>query len=225
MMAAEGPNEDEEAFDRLTAGYAATELGPLIRETRESMRLPLRELARRSGVSAGQISRIENGQVPQPSQDTLERVARALDRDPRPLEFLADRLTFDDLCRGIDAMFDDMYQRGGHSAYEDAAGGARWAYAEAGELVDPDEQEDRRWEAGALLAHLWFDHRVYGNVPTTLPTMDPQLRAVAEAWQGLTDERKRLVRLLVSDQVLVSERERRDETARARIDIDFHSGN
>jgi transcriptional regulator with XRE-family HTH domain len=211
---------DEEAFERLSA-YEALELGPLIRRARESSRLSLRELARRAGVSAGQLSRIENGQVLQPAQDTLEPLARALNRDPRPLEFLADRMSFDDLCDGIDAMFDEMYERGETSPLEDATSGARWAIKEA----QPDDREDQRWEAGASLAHVWFEHRVYGNVSADVLSTaeDPDLRAVAEAWPGLTDQRKRLVRLLVADQVFVSERERRDGTSRAQIEIEFPS--
>src|SRR5688572_6316295 len=93
---------DAKAFDRLST-YEPLELGPLIKEMREASRVPLRELGRRAGVSAGQLSRIENGQVAQPAQDTLERLARALDRDPRPLEFLADRMSFEEICDGIDA--------------------------------------------------------------------------------------------------------------------------
>ena len=216
--ASDSAHEDREAFDRLST-YEPLELGELINRARESSRLALRELARRSGVSAGQLSRIETGQVAQPAQDTLERLARALDRDPQPLEFLADRLSFEDLCDGIDAMFDEMYERGEQSPFEDAASGAQWAV----EAVDPDDREAMRWEAGASLAHLWFDHRVYGNVPGEIrtPSADPDLRAVAEAWSGLTDERKRLVRLLVADQVVVSERERRGGAAPARIEIEF----
>lgn len=66
-------------------------LGEAIREAREtsSSSLSMRELARRSGVSAGQISRIEAGEVVSPSVQTLIALARALDLNPIPLLILA----------------------------------------------------------------------------------------------------------------------------------------
>lgn len=45
----------------------------------------IRELSRRSGVSAGQISRLESGEVQRPAVETLVALARALDRNPLPL--------------------------------------------------------------------------------------------------------------------------------------------
>jgi transcriptional regulator with XRE-family HTH domain len=44
-------------------------------------RLSMRGLARRSGLSAAQISRIEAGEVERPAAETLVRLAKALDRD------------------------------------------------------------------------------------------------------------------------------------------------
>jgi hypothetical protein len=45
----------------------------------------MREIARRSGLSPAQISRIESGDVEQPSAETLTRIARALERNPEAL--------------------------------------------------------------------------------------------------------------------------------------------
>ena len=45
----------------------------------------MRELARRSGLSAAQISRIESGEVERPSAETLARLAIALERSPEAL--------------------------------------------------------------------------------------------------------------------------------------------
>ena len=47
--------------------------------------VPMREVARRSGLSAAQISRIEAGSVESPTIETLTRIATALDRDPQLL--------------------------------------------------------------------------------------------------------------------------------------------
>jgi transcriptional regulator with XRE-family HTH domain len=56
-----------------------------IRQARTTAGLGLRELSRSSGVSPAQISRIESGEVAQPSVDTLVSIARGLNRNPAPL--------------------------------------------------------------------------------------------------------------------------------------------
>jgi transcriptional regulator with XRE-family HTH domain len=55
------------------------------REARARARLSMRALARRSGLSAAQISRIEAGEVERPVAETLVRLAKALDRDAQLL--------------------------------------------------------------------------------------------------------------------------------------------
>lgn len=60
-------------------------LGEAIREARSRSHVGLRELSRRSGVSAGQISRIETGVVEQPSIATIVSLSRALELNPQPL--------------------------------------------------------------------------------------------------------------------------------------------
>lgn len=54
--------------------------------------LSVRELARRAGVSAAQVSRIESGKVKRPSREILVALARALNRNPLPLVILAGHL-------------------------------------------------------------------------------------------------------------------------------------
>ena len=60
-------------------------LAEVIREARVRERLSMRELARRSGLSAAQISRIEAGEVERPVAETLVRLAKALGRDAQLL--------------------------------------------------------------------------------------------------------------------------------------------
>src|SRR5688572_10246690 len=60
-------------------------LAGVIREARARARLSMRELARRSGLSAAQISRIEAGDVERPVAETLVRLAKALGRDAQLL--------------------------------------------------------------------------------------------------------------------------------------------
>jgi transcriptional regulator with XRE-family HTH domain len=60
-------------------------LAELIKEVRVRARLSMRGLARRSGLSAAQISRIEAGEVERPVAETLVKLAKALDRDAQLL--------------------------------------------------------------------------------------------------------------------------------------------
>jgi transcriptional regulator with XRE-family HTH domain len=55
--------------------------------------LSMRGLARRSGLSAAQISRIEAGEVERPVAETLVKVAKALDRDAQLLLVFAGHIT------------------------------------------------------------------------------------------------------------------------------------
>src|SRR5712692_7569813 len=70
--------------DRERAVAEVTVAG-LIREARVRARVSMRGLARRSGLSAAQISRIEAGEVERPAAETLVKLAKALDRDAQLL--------------------------------------------------------------------------------------------------------------------------------------------
>jgi len=60
-------------------------MAEVIKEARVRARLSMRGLARRSGLSAAQISRIEAGEVERPVAETLVKLAKALDRDAQLL--------------------------------------------------------------------------------------------------------------------------------------------
>src|SRR5947207_5180942 len=60
-------------------------LAELTKEARTRARLSMRGLARRSGLSAAQISRIEAGEVERPAAETLVKLAKGLDRDAQLL--------------------------------------------------------------------------------------------------------------------------------------------
>ncbi len=60
-------------------------LAEVTKEARVRARLSMRGLARRSGLSAAQISRIEAGEVERPAAETLVKLAKALDRDAQLL--------------------------------------------------------------------------------------------------------------------------------------------
>jgi transcriptional regulator with XRE-family HTH domain len=56
-------------------------MAEVAKEARVRARLSMRGLARRSGLSVAQISRIEAGEVERPVAETLVKLAKALDRD------------------------------------------------------------------------------------------------------------------------------------------------
>jgi transcriptional regulator with XRE-family HTH domain len=60
-------------------------LAEVTKEGRVRARLSMRGLARRSGLSPAQISRIEAGEVERPAAETLVKLAKALDRDAQLL--------------------------------------------------------------------------------------------------------------------------------------------
>jgi transcriptional regulator with XRE-family HTH domain len=72
-------------------GDTPSTVGGVLRRSRLAEGLGLRELARESGLSAGQLSRIEAGKTEQPSVETLVRLSQALDRDADALVVLATR--------------------------------------------------------------------------------------------------------------------------------------
>lgn len=59
-----------------------------IRVARQEAKISQRELARRSGISHSQVSRIEKAEVGRPSYETLDRLSAAMGRDPHPFEYL-----------------------------------------------------------------------------------------------------------------------------------------
>jgi len=64
---------------------AEVTMAEVTKEARVRARLSMRGLARRSGLSAAQISRIEAGEVERPAAETLVKLAKALDRDAQLL--------------------------------------------------------------------------------------------------------------------------------------------
>src|SRR6266511_4984630 len=64
---------------------AEVTMAEVTKEARVRARLSMRGLARRSGLSAAQISRIEAGEVERPVAETLVKLAKALDRDAQLL--------------------------------------------------------------------------------------------------------------------------------------------
>jgi transcriptional regulator with XRE-family HTH domain len=81
MTSARGPSQTERAHA----------LGARLRQLRRAAKLTQREVAGRIPMSAANLSRVENGEQGPPADETIERLARALEADPAELLALAGR--------------------------------------------------------------------------------------------------------------------------------------
>jgi transcriptional regulator with XRE-family HTH domain len=68
-------------------------MAEVTREARVGAGLSMRGLARRSGLSAAQVTRIEAGEVERPVAETLVKLAKALDRDAQLLLVFAGHIS------------------------------------------------------------------------------------------------------------------------------------
>lgn len=161
------------------------EICDLVREARTTRGLSLRELARRSGVSAGQLSRIEAGDVERPSVDTLEAIAGALARPAGPLLFLANHI--------------DREEMEGRTS--EVIGRLDAISSEADALL-VDHEDENTAEALWRLA----DHTLppIGLADDSWREIRRDIEVIAEAWVALTPERRQLVLAFVSDQEVLS---------------------
>jgi transcriptional regulator with XRE-family HTH domain len=75
-------------------------LGDWLKQARGDM--SMRELARRSQLSAAQISRLESGEISTPSVETLTQIANALGRNPEFLLIVAGRIQREDALHIIE---------------------------------------------------------------------------------------------------------------------------
>jgi len=71
------------------------EFGERLRELRLQQGLSQRKLAKEVGINFTYLSKIETGKMSPPAQDTIQRLATALDADPDELLVLAGRVPND----------------------------------------------------------------------------------------------------------------------------------
>jgi transcriptional regulator with XRE-family HTH domain len=111
---------------------AEVTMAEVTKEARVRARLSMRALARRSGLSAAQISRIEAGEVERPIAETLVKLAKALDRDAQLL------LVFGRHIRGARAR--QLLQQ----AIEALPEPGRAEHAEALARLEAEDEHERR---------------------------------------------------------------------------------
>ena len=198
-----------------------TEIGAAIREARGG--LSIRELARRSNISPGQISRIEAGEVDKPSQDTLLALARALGTNPDLFLVIAGHLN------GQKAHA--LLQRELESTTE-LSGSASNLEEHVEDLLD----ETGLWPSGELPAELADEkQRSIARSLLALPDSESfnllsladyeaeaaaQIREIASAWPALTEERRKLTLAFIADQEVLARLDRLPNP-RGRYDLEL----
>lgn len=173
-----------------------TALGDALKAARESTydaandtKMTRRELGRRAEVSHTQISRIESGAVLKPAPEILHALARALERNPRPLLILAGHITGADAQAELAPMF-----RPGAELLQEWGDWARFSVDEVrGVLSDPSASgEDLLtiaadvFAAGESTETLWFpedDTIVRGEGQA-------DLRSLISGWRNLGEGRR-----------------------------------
>jgi transcriptional regulator with XRE-family HTH domain len=85
----------KQGFLKNRRSESMTTIGQRIREIRKSRNLTQRELADRVGINFTYLSRVENDRLDDeqtPREETLQRIAKALEADPDELLLLARRI-------------------------------------------------------------------------------------------------------------------------------------
>jgi transcriptional regulator with XRE-family HTH domain len=174
---------------------APDHLARAVRGARQAEGISQSELARRAGVSPSVISRIEAGIVRRPDDRTSHRVATALGRSARALEYLHEQ----DTSFGIWGL-------------DESIPAVRQAQEELRRELENDPADDaaveEKWEALLPDAVLdWFINTRFTdelNVHAADPDAAWAVQEFARAWSWLTEERKELVLRYVKDQVALS---------------------
>lgn len=197
-------------------------VGRAVREAREHDGIGLRELSRRSGISPGQISRIEGGHVAVPERPTLIALATALGRPTQALVLLSLP------GGGVDEEIPSMSQ--GRVPLS-------WDSNELGHLDEDDRPgvwtdemiaalTSQTPEGEELTRH--FAHDIFVSITASNSLAEAGFEAEFDIeellllWRGLTDERRARVLAYVSDQEVLSGLDRRGsnpEALRAEVTL------
>ncbi len=180
-----------------------------IKVGREWSGASIRELARRTGVSAAQISRIEAGEVTRPSIETLLALARELDANPVTLMVLAGHLQGEEARAALRPLV------AGDSGIEEHYGDWHVVAAFRHIVDDPEttENELRRvafslFSTPDAVETTWqesFRHLASQH----LSAAGADLGEVVTAWPLIDGERRRRILEFVRDQQALSNRARR----------------
>lgn len=175
--------------------------------------LGVRELSRRSGVDAAQISRIESGKVAAPEYRTLVALARALGRSELALEVLA-RPEGGDAPGLIGSINDEELAALRLATRRWKA--QQWKKLCAGVVANQDK--DAPMPTAELLAfardalvHLDVTSYVVDTLTSSVfSEVGFEIEPVVSGWLTLTNERKQKVLSYIAEQGRLSELDRRE---------------
>jgi transcriptional regulator with XRE-family HTH domain len=189
-------------------------VGQVIKKAREGYGYSIRELGRRANVSAAQLSRIEAGKVDQPALDTLLSVARALDRNPKPLLIAAGHIRTEEAKSVLAALFDSDSELVEEWSYgwQDRLDAARKLLAKP----NPDERALRGLAGDVFLTAeteetLWWDSWLG---PLLEQEGGNELRSLVGYWQVLPSSRRQKVIEYAREQAELARPERLGLTRR-----------
>jgi transcriptional regulator with XRE-family HTH domain len=171
----------------------------------------IRRLANESGVSAGQISRIEAGEVARPSLETLMAISRGLNSNPLPILVLSGHVDEAEARRQLAELFGDA------SEIEDEWGAEETQRAR-NVLADPASsfEEVRRIAsdlfAGEPLYETTWDE---SHLLMASAAGSASLRTLAQLWSQLTPERQDKALDFLRDQAQLSRQETSADAAHA----------
>jgi len=184
-----------------------------IRVARENAELGVRELSRRSGVAAPQISRLERGDVKKPTIETLVALARGLEWNPVPLLIVAGYVDVDEARSRLR----DYHSPG--SEYLEEASADPESDPEIAQIRAEIENEDTTLERLQQIAFdVWFGgesgETLWDDVYALLPALgegQAELREIVSKWPSISFERRARIVEYVHDQHKLSMDESRAE--------------
>lgn len=189
-----------------------------IRVARKNAQLGVRQLSRRTGVAAPQISRLERGDVKKPTIETLVALARGLEWNPVPLLIVAGYVEVEEARSRLR----DYHSPG--SEYLEEASPDPESDPEIAEIRAEIENQDTTlerlqqiafdvWCGGESGETLWDD--VYALLPD-LGEGQSELREIVSRWPAISFERRARIVEYIRDQHKLSMDEIRAEVTAAK---------
>jgi transcriptional regulator with XRE-family HTH domain len=181
-------------------------VGQLVREVRTGEQMTIRDLARRAGVSAALISRIEDGDIGRVSRPTIEALARALGRHPLALLIVGSMIKQENAR----AQLLDLLRNAQHAS-------ASWDPAFfAGRVADLTPTPEALVEVARDLFPLVSDSdrpsEAYQEI-LGIAEPSPELNRVLSVWSDLTVQRRAKVADFTADQHTLSRLDRQNDAA------------
>jgi transcriptional regulator with XRE-family HTH domain len=185
-----------------------TIVGRLVHGVRTAERMSIRELARRSGLSPAQLSRLEASEVGRPSVETIVAIAHALSRHPVPLLIAARAVKGEDartqlleLLRTAQDGQASWDANGFSERIADPAVAPQTIATLAGELFTVAG-------GGQTIGEPY--QQVHGS-----GTVSPELDSILAFWDDLTVERRGKILDFATDQRILSRLDRQAASATA----------